>query len=91
LVETDAVQITLVPPTEISADPSALETKPGSIVTGRMSASDLSKLLLLVGMCRSLPEATGRRDQVSKARRAADGPRPPRRAGDPGGYPAAAT
>ena len=35
---TEAVQITRVLPTEISAEPSALPTKPGSIVTGRMSA-----------------------------------------------------
>jgi hypothetical protein len=31
------VQITLVSPIEISADPSAVRTKPGSIVTGRRS------------------------------------------------------
>jgi hypothetical protein len=35
---TEAVQITLVLPIEISAEPSALSTKPGSIVTGLMSA-----------------------------------------------------
>ena len=35
---TEAVQMTLVLPIEISADPSALATKPGSMVTGRMSA-----------------------------------------------------
>ena len=35
---TDAVQITRVSPWEISADPSAVRTKPGSIVTGRVSA-----------------------------------------------------
>ena len=35
---TEAVQITRVLPIEISAEPSALATKPGSIVTGRMSA-----------------------------------------------------
>ena len=34
----DAVQITRVPPIEISADPSALRTKPGSISTGRSSS-----------------------------------------------------
>jgi hypothetical protein len=56
LVETEAVQITLVPPTEIKADPSALDTNPGSMVTGRISASDLSKLLALVDMGRSLAE-----------------------------------
>jgi hypothetical protein len=42
LLETDAVQITRVPPTLIRAEPSALETKPGSIVTGRMAASERS-------------------------------------------------
>jgi hypothetical protein len=36
------VQITRVRPSEISAEPAALETKPGSIVTGRMSAGALS-------------------------------------------------
>jgi hypothetical protein len=35
---TDAVQITRVSPCEISADPSAVRTKPGSIVVGRGSA-----------------------------------------------------
>jgi hypothetical protein len=35
---TDAVQITRVAPIEISADPSAVATNPGSIVTGLMSA-----------------------------------------------------
>ena len=35
---TEAVQITLVAPIEISAEPSAVATNPGSIVTGRMSA-----------------------------------------------------
>jgi hypothetical protein len=34
----DAVQITLVWPTEINADPSAVAMNPGSMVTGRMSA-----------------------------------------------------
>jgi hypothetical protein len=38
----EAVQITRVRPIEISADPSALPTNPGSIVTGRMSAGALS-------------------------------------------------
>jgi len=38
----EAVQITRVPPTEIRADPFALRTKPGSIVTGLMSAAVLS-------------------------------------------------
>jgi hypothetical protein len=32
---TDAVQITRVPPQAISAEPLAVLTKPGSIVTGR--------------------------------------------------------
>ncbi len=36
--ETEAVQITLVRPTEISAEPVALSTNPGSMVIGRMSA-----------------------------------------------------
>jgi len=35
---TEAVQITLVRPSEIRAEPSAVSTKPGSIETGRMSA-----------------------------------------------------
>jgi hypothetical protein len=35
---TDAVQMTLVSPIEISAEPEAVRTKPGSIVTG-LSAS----------------------------------------------------
>jgi hypothetical protein len=39
---TEAVQITRVRPIEISADPAALSTNPGSIVTGRMSAGALS-------------------------------------------------
>ena len=39
---TEAVQITLVLPIEISAEPSALATKPGSMSTGRMSAGALS-------------------------------------------------
>ena len=34
----DAVQITRVPPIEISADPSALRTNPGSILTGRSAS-----------------------------------------------------
>ena len=34
---TDAVQITLVSPTEISAEPLAGRTKPGSMSVGRMS------------------------------------------------------
>ena len=34
---TEAVQITLVSPCEIRADPSAVATKPGSIETGRRS------------------------------------------------------
>jgi hypothetical protein len=38
----EAVQITRVRPIEINADPSALSTNPGSIVTGRMSAGALS-------------------------------------------------
>ena len=39
---TEAVQITRVLPTEISAEPSAVATNSGSIVTGRMSAGALS-------------------------------------------------
>ena len=39
---TEAVQITRVRPSEISAEPSAVSTNPGSIVTGRMSAGALS-------------------------------------------------
>src|SRR6185437_692588 len=35
---TDAVQITRVPPHEISAEPVAVRTNPGSIVTGRSSS-----------------------------------------------------
>ena len=35
---TDAVQITRVPPQLISAEPVAVRTKPGSIVTGRSSS-----------------------------------------------------
>ena len=35
---TEAVQITRVSPCEIRAEPSAVRTKPGSIVTGRRSA-----------------------------------------------------
>ncbi len=35
---TEAVQITLVRPSEISAEPSAVSTNPGSIEIGRMSA-----------------------------------------------------
>jgi hypothetical protein len=38
LSSTEAVQITRVSPTEISAEPSAVRTYPGSIVTGRRSA-----------------------------------------------------
>jgi hypothetical protein len=34
----EAVQITRVSPCEISAEPSAVRTNPGSIVTGRRSA-----------------------------------------------------
>jgi hypothetical protein len=34
----DAVQITLVSPAEISADPVAVRTNPGSIDTGRRSS-----------------------------------------------------
>src|SRR4029077_5485285 len=41
---TEAVQITLVLPIEISADPSAVSTNSGSIVTGRMSAGPRSEL-----------------------------------------------
>jgi hypothetical protein len=36
---TDAVQITLVSPTEISAEPAAVRMKPGSIVVGRSSSA----------------------------------------------------
>ena len=36
---TDAVQITRVPPQEISAEPVAVRTKPGSIVVGRSSSA----------------------------------------------------
>ena len=35
---TDAVQITRVPPIDISADPDAVETKPGSIFTSRSAS-----------------------------------------------------
>jgi hypothetical protein len=36
----EAVQMTRVSPIEISAEPSAVRTNPGSIVTGRISAGD---------------------------------------------------
>ncbi len=36
---TEAVQITFVCPTEISAEPSAVSTNPASIEVGRMSAA----------------------------------------------------
>jgi hypothetical protein len=35
---TDAVQITRVSPTEISAEPEAVRTNPASILTGRMAS-----------------------------------------------------
>ena len=38
----EAVQITRVSPIEISAEPCAVRTKPGSIVTGRISAGERS-------------------------------------------------
>jgi hypothetical protein len=41
---TEAVQITLVSPCEISAEPAAERTNPGSIVIGLVSAGALSKL-----------------------------------------------
>jgi len=37
----EAVQMTRVSPIEISADPSAVLTNPGSISTGRIAAADL--------------------------------------------------
>jgi hypothetical protein len=40
LLETEAVQMTRVPPAEIRAEPSALETNPGSMLTGLISASE---------------------------------------------------
>ena len=38
----EAVQMTRVSPIEISAEPSAVRTKPGSISTGRRSAGERS-------------------------------------------------
>ena len=43
---TDAVQITRVPPAEISADPVAVLTKPGSIAISRSSSGERPSLLI---------------------------------------------
>src|SRR4051812_49003699 len=59
---TDAVQITRVPPQEISADPAAVRTNPGSIVTGRNSSAARPPLRSRIAVIGSpVPRPFGRR------------------------------
>src|SRR3954452_20872227 len=50
---TEAVQITRVPPQAISAEPVAVRTKPGSIVTGRSSFAARPLLRVMSALLRS--------------------------------------
>ena len=59
LSSTDAVQMTRVSPSEISAEPVALRTKPGSISTGRRSRACARARARRTVSCRHLHRRQG--------------------------------